>query len=522
LTRSTKRFAINAISNWANQGVQILVGVFMVPYVIIHLGKEQYGFFQMAISFIAMLGVLDLGISGSLIRFFSKGFAENDKKAISSIYTISGIILGSVGLLGGAGVVAAYPWFREYYNVPEPLVWQVGGLMACMGLSFFLRFLCNVPRWVILGANKFVWVNGVGIASTLVRFGGVVAMFELAEPCLFYLGISILIPQLLRVVCFNLLAKRLNRPQPLFVLSGWDSKTAKSLFGFSVINLVCALGASAVINGPVFLIGKYLSMEMVTAFSPALLICNMIVLVGAGLCSPLTPLASKDIAASGGKSIGHWMSRLGRLTMVLVLGFVLPLFIFGEELFRMWLGESFVWVLPFTLVLVCSTAMATAQTSVYFLAMGEGRIKPQAYSAFVMAVASLAGVWAGLKWFDWTLWEIAWCLLIFRVLRNLVYVTWVYCRHWRVSIRLYLLNVYAKPILAVLVVVALGMGLRALLPSTALWLMALEMGALWCVYAALVFFGVLGREDRVLIQHRVFGRMRRKRETVDPEEGASE
>ncbi|MDH3360559.1 MAG: hypothetical protein OEL55_06775, partial [Desulfobulbaceae bacterium] len=59
---------INAASNWIAMVIQILIGFFLTPFVISHLGQSGYGIWVLIGSFIGYYGLLNLGVGAAVTR----------------------------------------------------------------------------------------------------------------------------------------------------------------------------------------------------------------------------------------------------------------------------------------------------------------------------------------------------------------------------------------------------------------------------------------------------------------------
>ncbi len=59
---------INALSSWAGLGVNIVVGLLLLPFVVAKLGQTGYGVWMLVGSIIGYYGLLDLGVSSAVSR----------------------------------------------------------------------------------------------------------------------------------------------------------------------------------------------------------------------------------------------------------------------------------------------------------------------------------------------------------------------------------------------------------------------------------------------------------------------
>src|SRR6202140_4696068 len=73
-----RRIAQNILSNWLALVTTTVVGFFLSPFVVHHLGNLTYGVWVIIMSLVAYMNLLDLGLRGAVTRFVSKGTAQEN------------------------------------------------------------------------------------------------------------------------------------------------------------------------------------------------------------------------------------------------------------------------------------------------------------------------------------------------------------------------------------------------------------------------------------------------------------
>ena len=107
----TKRIAQNVLSNWLALAITTVVGFFLSPFVVHHLGNLTYGVWVIIMSLVSYMNLLDLGLRGAVTRFVSKGTAQDDhqeaNRAVSGALWIRlwiSVAIIVAGLLASAGL----------------------------------------------------------------------------------------------------------------------------------------------------------------------------------------------------------------------------------------------------------------------------------------------------------------------------------------------------------------------------------------------------------------------------------
>lgn len=477
-----KQFAFNAVSGLIAQLVFAGVGLILMPYCINRLGEQGFGVYQLARSALVFFMFLQLGMGPTLVRFCAQAIAKGDEEQIRKISSTAHLLLGGLGLIASLLCLTLIPVFIRFYEIPLELVRETTGLLICMAMSLFLNMTFIVPKGLVYGVSRYDLANGVEICGHLLRLGIIIALFELIQPSVFFIGIAILSTSLFRFVAlFFIGVKQLGR-SVCFSFRYFSRETMHLMLGFSMLNLANSVAASLVFQGPVLIIGKVLGEEMVTAFAPALLISSAMQGFLGQTTRPLVPLASQDREENGGAALGKWAIQMGQLAAFVGFAIVLPLATFGPEVMTLWLGEELTWIWPVVAVVTTGVAVSQVQAANYFLALGGGGIKPTVYSQIALAVAVCAGTLIGTVWFGWHLFAVALYLGSCIFVRNTFYLAYAYSRQFSYDYGRYLWAVYGLPSSIATGCIASGWALKLVMSPNNLLLLLVEGALVFSAY----------------------------------------
>ena len=73
----------NVGSSWSALATNVLVGIFLSPFILHRLGDAAYGIWVLIFSVTGYYGLFDLGIRSSIIRYVSKYTATGDKEKLA-------------------------------------------------------------------------------------------------------------------------------------------------------------------------------------------------------------------------------------------------------------------------------------------------------------------------------------------------------------------------------------------------------------------------------------------------------
>ena len=499
-----KQLIKNTCSGWVAQLSAAAVGFIILPYNLQYLGKDVYGISVIAVTVIAMLQFLNLGMGPALLRFFSQAIAKNDKDELEKISSTSQLILGGLGVIGAVVIFAGIPWFLRFYEIAPENHHETKVLLFCLAISFFLSFHSMVFTGIVLASNRYDAINLNGVISSWLRMGLLVIFYNVFIPSLIWLGAAILISGIYSYLTVIGLSFHNQGKAILFSAKKVTLSWLPVLFSFSFLSLINSVFFSASIHVPLLIIGKTLGKETATLFYPAILVATYLFSILAQICNPLTPIAAQDQVNAGGKNIGRWAILFGQIISCVGYGCIFAAVVFMPDVLRIWLGNDFVDMSLTVTVLTIGVVYASIQGVNYNLALGANTIAPIAYSSVVMAILTSLGALLGTLYWNWGLLEVALCITIVRVLRNTFFLSWIYSKIFNYSFRDYFFKVYIKPAMAGIPLLALIYIIKHtfLMSQVGLLLLILEIFVTALLYMFVTWFGGFSMETRSFLLKR--------------------
>jgi O-antigen/teichoic acid export membrane protein len=199
-SHQSRTVALNVAARYMTLGIELTLGIVMLPFNTRHLGASEYGLWMLAASILAYFPVLDLGYGGAMERFVAQYRARKDPRAINEIASTLAFVFAGLGLVA-FGLAAIIAWnLGAWFNL-GPSQARTGGIVLLLvaaqlasGLPFsvfgavvngFQRTALNSAVGVIValavaGVNIAVLRSGGGLvdlvaATTLVRLAGYAA-----------------------------------------------------------------------------------------------------------------------------------------------------------------------------------------------------------------------------------------------------------------------------------------------------------------------------------------------------------
>ncbi len=444
------QFLKNIGSGWLALGVVGLVQFFMMPLNMRMLTREVYGISELAVSAMTIFSFLSFGMGPAFLRFFSKAIETKDRERIRQLSSTAQALLGGLGLVGAGLLISTFPSFMTLYGIDPLQRSNVLILFLALAFSYWEHFFLLPFFSMIQGSNRFDLGNIVRIFSVLLRMVVLCLGYYFFEPTLKVMALATFSESLFRLVVIQRLAVKncgLGR-EVLFSPRSLKFTILPAIFSFGLVAFTNTLFFNLSIQVPKMIIGKTLGLDQVALFAPALALGGILASILGVVCTPLTPLATRDATHSGGKNIGNWSIDIGQFITCVGCGILLFFALFGEDFVGIWFrGQALEKTNPVILAIVFGIVISSTQSTNYHLALGCGSILPIAISSIVMFLLTVGGTFLGTTSLGWDLFRVAVWIAVVRVVRNVIFLAYLYSRQFHYRFGEYFLKVYLAPIL---------------------------------------------------------------------------
>src|SRR5580700_10096889 len=158
---NTRRIEVlkNVGSSWFSLGVNILVGIFLSPFILHRLGDTAFGIWVLIFSVTGYYGLFDLGIRSSIIRYVSTYTTTNDVAGLARLINTSLATYTAIGTLAMAVTLLCTLYVDHLFRIPSDFLTTARWLFLIVGASVAVGFPTGVFGGILEGLQRFYWVN---------------------------------------------------------------------------------------------------------------------------------------------------------------------------------------------------------------------------------------------------------------------------------------------------------------------------------------------------------------------------
>jgi O-antigen/teichoic acid export membrane protein len=449
-----RRLATNALANWSGTAVAALASLVLAPFLLQNLGPERFGLYQVSRQLVAYFLLLNLGIVGSVIRFVSEAIAARDDARISAVSNSALVLYCGIAIVGLALALGIGYLTPGFFRVGAPYVAETRGLIWALGVWWALGMLASPARGILIGHQRFGWLNLVMTIGALLALALIFGLFERGYVSLLAVGIAFAAAAAAEMIAYLGLVRRLQ-PTHRWAFQLVDRRVLRRMCGFGAWNLLFTMAGLLLWWTDSIVIGRLLGPAAVPLYAlPFTLITLGRLLIG-GLSTPLTPLAAAQ-AREESRALAVTLVRSTRIAVILTLASTGLLVVAAEDLLRLWIGPDYASGWLVYACLMGSFWAVYAQMPASNILLGAGDIRRPAVVVLAATALALAVKIVALGWLGQGVMAVAlsnWlCVLPVMAL----YVPRCACQLARLSLARLYREAYLPPLLIFVPVAALG------------------------------------------------------------------
>ncbi len=383
-----RHIARNVFSNWLATAANMGVGFFLSPFIVHRLGNEAYGIWVLAISSIGYLGLLDLGMRSSVLRFVSKGHTKGDHQGASEALSaalwvrlqISGVIL-----LASAILAYAFPLL---FKVPPQMAISARWAVMIIGVNLAINMSAGVFGGVLSALNRYDLQTRITLVQLLVRVTGVVFVLRHGYGIV-AIAVCELITALVSNVLLVFLARRLY-PQLQLLWKRPGREILRALWSYSVYAFMTSVAIQLVYQTDNLVVGTFVSASAVTFYAIGNSLCRYADQFTSAMTMSFVPAASTFEAAGDSERLRGLYQIGTRAMMAISLPILTTLLVRGRTFIGLWMGTQYE-QRSGTVLIILASALIFSQTNntASAIAFGTERHKITARWAVVEGVSNL-------------------------------------------------------------------------------------------------------------------------------------
>jgi O-antigen/teichoic acid export membrane protein len=334
-----RQIVTNVGSSWFSLGFDVLVGLFLSPFLLHWLGDTAFGIWVLIFSITGYYGLFDLGIRSSVVRYVSKFTATDDIEDLAKLINTSLFTYSCIGVFSLLVTVFLSFYVDHIFKIPPEFHSTARWLLLLVGASVGIGFPLGVVGGYLDGLQRFYINNWANIAGDVARLVLIILAVRHGRGLLTIAAITVLLPIVLYVIR-GIIAYRIL-PVP-FGLKYVDRATFRTMANYSGVTLIIMVATQLKFKTDNLVIGTMISAAAVTYFSIGARIVSYAQQMVMALAQNFLPLASQSEATGNTNRLRKVFLAGNRVCAFTAFPITVTLLILGKSVIEVWVGKRYV------------------------------------------------------------------------------------------------------------------------------------------------------------------------------------
>ncbi|MCK4664916.1 MAG: oligosaccharide flippase family protein [Bacteroidales bacterium] len=386
----TKKVKKNITLSFIIKGIDIIIGILLVPLILGYLDQTRYGIWLTLSSFVMWFVFFDVGLGHGLRNKLSEALAVENinlaKKYISTAYTIITII--SITFLTFFLIVNTFLDWSLLLNTEEVSPKELK-LLAIIIFGFFsFRFIFKLINSILYAKQKPAFVNMITTLAKLIQLLIIYILLHTTKGSLLYLGITFSVTPVLVLILFSFIFFSISFKDLSPKIKYVDFGLFKDLFSLGGKFFIIQIAAVVLYSTDNMIITHLFSPTEVTPYQIAHRYFGMIMIV---MAIVVTPFWSAITEAYKKGELG-WIKRsIKKLVQIwsIIFCVLLIMLLFSGKVYQLWIGDRV--AIPFALSAAWALFVAILSLNTIFVHFinGTGKVKLQMSLAIIAALLNI-------------------------------------------------------------------------------------------------------------------------------------
>ena len=377
----------NVGASWFVHAASLVIGFFLMPFVIHKLGDGQYGVWVFINCVAGYAGLLYLGFGQTISRYVAKYSAAGEWQKLNEVSSLVFFVYVGGGLiaLAGAGVLAALVPYFSIWKTHSIL--EIRLVILMLGLNVATGLIGSVFGGVLMGLRRFDLERGVSFTVDVTRLVLIVVFLQ-REWGLLAIATIYWIVTLTENLGYVLLAYR-QLPELSISRRHLNWEVFRECSSFSGFSFLSAIAQQLIYATDTIVIGVVLGEAAITPYFIALRLCQYLrhpLEKISDICMPTAGALQSQMQSGGLRDL---LCKALGFTFLLSAGILIGASYFGAALIRTWMGPGYEQTPALLTILLIGQVVALPVGVVRAILFGLGQVRLPALVYLAEAIVNL-------------------------------------------------------------------------------------------------------------------------------------
>ena len=382
-----KRFSLNLLMNFLSFLLKVIIGLWMIPYLVKYIGLIAYGLVPLSLFFAEYVSIIIESFNSAMNRYLIVSLQKKDFESANEYFNTSLILGGGFILFQGVIMSTVIINLTSVINVPLELVNDAYWLFSLTFLGFSLSLFRGIFTTQLFSYNRLDLIKGIEIINIVSNAFIMVVLFSVIEPSLKIVGVAYLIASIIAFVLTVYFSKKIA-PQITIDLKRFNKKQLTVLSKMGGWVLVTQVGSLLFIKLDLFIANKFIGAYESGALSLVMQWNSVIRALAAIVSGVMTPIIMMYYANGEFDKLERMLKVEIKALAILIAVPVGILSGLADSVITLWIGSQYLFIKNFLIISIGFLIVNVATTPLLAVAIAYNKVKYPGIISLILGLLS--------------------------------------------------------------------------------------------------------------------------------------
>ncbi|MBD8490482.1 oligosaccharide flippase family protein [Echinicola sp. CAU 1574] len=418
-----RQFPKNLTMNVISFGVNIVIGLWLVPYLIKYIGVAAYGLVPLAMVFTEYISIITISINGAITRFITidiqkKNWISANQTFNTAFFAMVTLILVQIPLLFYITLD-----LTNIFEVPNELVTDAYYLFSFTFAGYLLSLMSSIFSTSMYAYNRLDLRKIVDINRVVFRIITIVLCFSIFEPSLKYVGIANFVGAVTSFLYATNYWKKLT-PDLIISMKHFRLPILKKLVSMGGWLIVNQIGFLLFLKVDIFVVNKFFGAEATGKYSAVLqwnVLIRTMASVLSNLIGPMLLISFANNRIDDVIKIGKLGVKFLAIGVGIMTGIICGL---SNQLLTLWLGPEYAQYSSLMIIMLCHLVINLGVLPLFPINTSLNKVRVPGLVTAGMGIVNLILAILFVTYFDFGFWGVALAGAIAVTAKNGIFTPW--------------------------------------------------------------------------------------------------
>lgn len=336
---SNRHLKLGAIASYGSIFINIAVGLLFTPWMLMQIGKSDYGLYVLVTAFISYF-VMDFGLGSTISKFLAHSILNNQQQVLNNLLSLTSRLYITIALILFLVLGILYFFLEDIFIELAPSEMIKFKIVYLISATFAVFSFPFIPLdSILLASEKFIFLKICDILNKLVSVTLLVFFIHHGYKLYAIIVVNAIVAFLIIFAKFYYIKKntsiKLN-------FKFRDTTLIKELFNTSSWITIIGISQRLLINICPFILGIVSGTAQIAIFSIGIIIEGYVWLFANALNGLFLPKVTKLVSIGNDKiAVVALMITVGRYQLIIVGLLLAGMISLGHDFVILWIGKEF-------------------------------------------------------------------------------------------------------------------------------------------------------------------------------------